>query len=412
MNRWIFWWRQFTRELWVRALAYAAFGVAAALAAVFARPFVPQGLADRFGGESVEQILTILASSLLAVATFSLGAMVTAYTAVSSAATPRVARLVTGDQSTQTSLATFVGAFLYAIVGLIAVNAHYYGTEGRAVIFLTSLIVVGLVAWRLLSWISRLSSLARLGHMIDLVEDRTRDAMKAARADPHMGGRPGRVTGGVEVTARRAGSVLNVDRDHLQAVAGRLDAEIEIVARPGKLVGRGQPLARVSVAVGPEERDRIGDAFAIGRGRSFDQDPRFGLVVLGEIAARALSPGVNDPGTAVEVMGAGLRLMEGWAQSGEGADSEGADGEPPCPRLRVAPLSPADLLEDVFGPSMRYGAGDLIAAVRLQKVLGLLALGGGPVGVAAATMARTARARSLKAMPDATDRARLKAAGA
>ena len=147
-------------------------------------------------GESVESILTILASSLLGVATFSVGAMVTAYTSVSSAASPRVAALVTSDEETQKSLATFVGAFLYAIVSVTAINAHYYGQNGRAILFLFSLAMVGLVAFRLLAWINRLSSLARVGHMIELVESYARDALEQRRDLPRLGGRAGGLAAG------------------------------------------------------------------------------------------------------------------------------------------------------------------------------------------------------------------------
>ncbi|MDP3402215.1 MAG: DUF2254 family protein, partial [Brevundimonas sp.] len=110
MNRWLFYWRKLTRQLWVRATAYAGFGIGAALIAAWGAPFVPSEMAERIGNESVEEILTILASSLLAVATFSVGAMVTAYTSVASSATPRVAALVTADDRTQKALSTFVGA--------------------------------------------------------------------------------------------------------------------------------------------------------------------------------------------------------------------------------------------------------------------------------------------------------------
>ena len=101
MNRWLFFWRKMRRQLWVRATAYAAAGVAAAMLAAALAPWVPKEVAARLGGQSVESILTILASSLLGVATFSVGAMVTAYTSVSSAASPRVAALVTSDDETQ-----------------------------------------------------------------------------------------------------------------------------------------------------------------------------------------------------------------------------------------------------------------------------------------------------------------------
>ena len=69
MNRWLFFWRKMRRQLWVRATAYAVAGVAAALLAAALAPWVPQEMAERLGGESVESILTILASSLLGVAT-------------------------------------------------------------------------------------------------------------------------------------------------------------------------------------------------------------------------------------------------------------------------------------------------------------------------------------------------------
>ena len=408
MNRWLFIWRRTTRELWFRAGLYAVFGVFAALAAVVAAPLVPTEMADRFGGESVEQVLTILASSLLAVATFSLGAMVTAYTAVSSAATPRVASLVTGDEGTQKSLATFVGAFLYAIVGVTAINAHYYAAEGRAVLFLISLVVVGLVAFRLLAWINRLSRLARLGHMIELVEDLAARALCVAATHPNLGGRPGRLGAeAVAVLSSATGYVQNVDPDHLQRAAEAFDTEVEVVAMPGIFVRRGEVLCRIGLPGADQTlQDRVCTAFTLGRSRSFDQDPRFGLTVLGEIAGKALSPAVNDPGTAVEVATTGVRLLDAWSRA---RDDVSADARVTHDRLRTPDLIEVDMLDDVFGPLIRYGAGDLRVAIVLQQALGSLASEGGSLGRAAALLGKEALKRSFAAMASSQDRARLKA---
>ena len=49
-----------------------------------------------------------------------------------------------------------------------------------------------------------------------------------------------------------------------------------------------------------EDAEAIAATFVIGGSRVFDQDPRFGLLVLSEIASRALSPAVNDPGWGQE----------------------------------------------------------------------------------------------------------------
>lgn len=403
MNRWRFYWLRLIRELWVRATAYAALGVGAALIAAVGARWVPDAMADRLGGESVEEILTILASSLLAVATFSVGAMVTAYTAVSQGATPRVAALVTSDGQTQKSLATFVGAFLYAIVAVTAINARYYGEGGRAILFLVSLAVVALVAYRLLAWINRLSSLARVGHMIDMVEERAREALEARRRRPFLGGGPGALKTGCLILSETTGYVQNVDPDHLEATAADRDCRVQILAAPGAFVRRGEPLARISLA---QADDRVcadfRSAFAVGGARSFDQDPRFGLIVLSEIAAKALSPGVNDPGTAIQVIGAGVRLLDTWLHPPAGSETSS------CTRVLAPPVAEADLLDDVFGPIARYGAGDVPVTMRLLKALRSLAATPGPMQHPARHMARELLERARQALPIPADVARVR----
>jgi len=389
MNRWLFLWARLRSQVWVRATLYAVFGCLAALAAALGAPFVPREMAERLGGESVEALLNILASSLLAVATFSLGAMVSAYTAMSQSATPRVAALITSDGSTQKSLSTFVGAFLYAVVATTAVNANYYGAEGRAVLFVTSLIVVVLVAVRLLSWISRLSSLARLSHMIELVEDRTTRALESL---PAVAPRPHEVVAGPTVSSPRTGYVQNVDRRALQAAAEARDLRIEILAPTGAFVRQGEPLCRVA-GDAADAVDEIRSAFVLDRGRTYEQDPRHGLTVLGEIGARALSRAVNDPGTAIEIVGVAVRVLDGWARTDP---SPVKRDRAACDRLSEAPIHPADLLDDVYGPIVRHGSQELSVAIRMQKALRSLAAADSVLTGPAMDLSRQAARRALR----------------
>lgn len=368
MDRWLFAWRRLRRRLWFRASLYALAGVIAALAAVAGAPWVPEEVAERLGGESVEEILTILASSLLAVATFSLGATVTAYTAVSASVTPRAAVLVTSDEGTQKALATFVGAFLYAIVAVTAINAGYYGPEGRAIIFLVSLAVVALVAFRLLAWIGRLSDLARMGHMIAVIEEACARGLGDRLRRPRLGGVAGALKTGLDIPSSRTGYVQNVDPDVLKDAAETADCRLQVLAPPGRFVRRGDPLVRLEAgSCDGKLRRRLLAAFTIGQSRSFDQDPRHALVVLGEIAARALSPGLNDPGTAIQIIGSGVRLLDDWARPAE--TIQPASG---CTRILAPALDPADLLDDILGPIGRHGASDPAVMIRLRKALASL----------------------------------------
>ncbi|EFY1801554.1 DUF2254 domain-containing protein, partial [Escherichia coli] len=103
--------------------------------------------------------------------------------------------------------------------------------------------------------------------------------------------------------------------------------------------------------------------------RSFAQDPRFCLSVMAEIACRALSPAVNDPGTAIDVIGRGVRILSAYAQN------KSDEIEVKYPSVHVAPLQNNDLLEDFFSPVARDGASMREIQIRVLKGLSMLSKG-------------------------------------
>ena len=236
------------------------------------------------------------------------------------------------------------------------------------------------------------------------VEAEARQALCRRAARPFLGGVEGRIESGATIAASRTGYVQNVDPERLQALAADADCRVEILAMPGTLVRRGEPLARVGVkALTDEALEDWQGAFAVGHSRSFDQDPRYGLIVLGEIAARALSPGINDPGTAIQVVAAGLRLLDEWEQARTDPDPVS------CDRILAPALDPADLLEDVLATTARYGAGDVGAAVRLRRVMASLAANPGPFREPARRMARDQLERVRSGPSTRADRSQIEA---
>ena len=94
ISKWQWLLAQLSRKLWIRAALFALAGVLTALFAASLERLLPAALTFSIGGESVGHILNILASSMLTVTTFSLGVMVSAYSAASNSATPRATQLV------------------------------------------------------------------------------------------------------------------------------------------------------------------------------------------------------------------------------------------------------------------------------------------------------------------------------
>lgn len=365
---------QFSRKLWVRAAAYAVLGAGIVPLARLIGPFIPADLVDLTGAGSVRSILNILASSMLAVTTFSLSIMVAAYGSAAQAVTPRAVALLLQDRTSQTVLSTFIGAFLFGLVGIIAIEAHAFQPSGLLVLFLTTILVILLVVVALIRWISHLTTFGRLSDASQRVERATTLALRQRAKQPSLGGVPSLRTdpppGFRPVFSKRTGYLLHIDMPKLSscATAASVPGEepvVQVASLPGSFVHPASPLMWVAPSIAETTEKDLCDAFSIGDDRSFDQDPRFGLCVLTEIAERALSPAVNDPGTAIDILGRAVRIFALWLEREPVAVA--------FPRVSVPPLLVADLFDDVFPAIARDGAAVFSVQMRLQKTLLALA---------------------------------------
>ncbi len=397
IDRLIFFLNRLREHLWVRPLVVCLVSIAGVFALKFADRTPLRGIAPDISMESIEILLSIMASSMLVVATFTVGSMVAAYASTSNTATPRSFRLVIADDVSQNALSTFIGAFIFSIVALAAAKNDFFQTAGRFALFIVTASVFALVVVTFVKWVDRIARLGRLGTTIDKVEDATTAALLRRRKAPTLGGaaRQQPPQGGAPVFAPTIGYVQHVDIESLQAFATETRSRVVVAALPGTFAAPDRPLAYISGNEDEVDDTRVTQAFAIGGERVFDNDPRFGLVVLSEIAGRALSPGINDPGTAIDIIGTLVRLFSLWIEPVEADDAP----EPAYDRVEVPEISVHDLFDDAFTAIARDGAGIVEVAIRLQKALESLAsLDDAAVREAAIHHARMALKRSEKAL--------------
>ena len=105
ISRWKWMLKQTFKKLWFRATLFAIVAIITALLSILFKSMIPESVSVKVGAEAVDNILNILASSMLAVTTFSLSIMVTAYGSATTNVTPRATRLVVEDVTTQNVLA-------------------------------------------------------------------------------------------------------------------------------------------------------------------------------------------------------------------------------------------------------------------------------------------------------------------
>lgn len=405
MDRFRFFLNRLRDRLWVKPLAVCLVSILAAIVAKLADYTALAGLVPVITQDTVESLLSIMAGSMLGIAVFSVASMVSAYASASSTATPRSFPLVVADDVSQNALSTFVGAFVFSIVSLFAVTNGYFETAGRFVIFVLTVIVFAVVVVIFIRWTDRIARLGRMGPTIDKIEAAAARALRRRRDAPTLHGVPLRSPWrGRPVFAASVGYVQHIDMAALQAWAEKAQGQVQVAALPGTFATPTRPLAYVSSSRTEEETEpdceAVAKAFQIGDDRLFDDDPRFGLVVLAEIADRALSPAVNDPGTAINVSGTLVRLFVLWSKPVDAPDEDA----PYYDRIEVPELSVRDMFDDAFMPIARDGAAMVEVMIRLQKALGALAaLGNAQMREAAEFHSLVALKRAQEALNVAED---------
>ncbi len=389
-------------RLWVKPLVFGVLSVGGTFIARLADDAGLSGVLPEVTLESVESLLSIMASSMLVIATFAVGSMVAAYASASTGATPRSIPLVIADDVTQNALSAFIGAFIFSIVSLIAVQNEMFDSAGRFAIFVLTLLVFAIVIITFVRWVDRIARLGRVVNTIEQVEKAAGDALDRRRHAPTLGAltvSPHQAEGkGVSVYSSTVGYVQHIDLETLQSCAKAHSCRVMVTALPGSFVSAGRPLLRIEECIDECETfkpDAFTRAFTINPNRTFEDDPRFGLLALSEIADKALSPGINDPGTAINVIGTLVRLFTLWQSPLEKDKLQAITYD----RVSVPELVIDDLFDDAFTAIARDGAGIVEVAIRLQKAFRALAETDDKAMVAAAKKhSRTALNRSKHAM--------------
>ncbi len=267
---------------------------------------------------SARDLLTSLAGATITVAGVVFSITMVALQLAASQLSPRVLHGFRRDRRQQHTMAAVVGTFTFSIVGVANTEAmrEAVGEEVMPNATVTLGVILAVVA--ILAIVAFIDRAARSIQATDVIRRTTLETR--ARVDRVFPSERARTQGpdpedveypeGAmrEVRARHDGWVQQIDDAYLlQALPPGSTARVDV--RAGAFVVETQPLATLWL-VGEEHRAqdpdavarRVSRAFAIGRSRTLQQDVDFGLRQLVDIGLRAMSPSVNDPTTAYEVL--------------------------------------------------------------------------------------------------------------
>jgi uncharacterized membrane protein len=367
--------RQIGRKLSVRAGAFAVLAIVAALVAKLLSPYVPEEFSDLIGGDAVDNILRVMANSMLLVTTFALSTMVAAFSSATQKSIPRSTTWIIDDAKSHNAISIFLGAFIYSVVALIAMSAEYYSSEGKAILMGITSLVLAAVIWVIIRWVEVLKNMGLVSETIKHLEGFTIEALRERTKHPAFGCTPLRELPdrSVTLTADGVGHLQHIDLEELSRIAEKLGANFYVTTDVGDFVYQGRPLLEISPEqeVAEGTRQKIRDCFTLGSNRTFEGDPYYCLTVLSGIGQHALSPSVNDPGTAIDVIGSLVRVLSFWASA---STTCRAEDDARFHRLHLRTLETHALFEAAFYNIAFEGANQIQVVRALQEGLNALAL--------------------------------------
>ncbi len=306
---------------------------------------------------------------------------------------PRLLRRFMYDLPTQITLGVLLSTSLYCLLVLRIVEHDEGGPAAPHFSVLLAVIFSVLSMAMLIMFIHHVAMLIQAPHVVAAVAGDLDDAIDrlfpeqigdAAGDEPRKNDegrdqatRPGE--NGLVVRSTGDGYIQAIDEDGLMQFACERDLLLRLHSRPGNFIATGSPLADVCTFGEPFAEDSNADDLTatlngtviLGIRRTPRQEVECAIEELVEVAVRALSPGINDPFTAmncIDRLGAALgRLSERKLPTAYRCDDEG------CLRMIVHPVSFANALDAAFNPIRQYGHNSVAVTIRLLEALASVA---------------------------------------
>ena len=264
-------WMRKMSELWgnlaVRSGIYAAVALLSPVVIKAIGPWVPAQFADLAAAGALGDVLTLIASNMLTIVTFSLSTMVASLSLILSSAPPRATALIARDTRAQRALSTFVGAFVFSIASFFALSSGTFDGKDRFVLLCLMTTVLTCVIWTIVRWIGHLAGMGQLHNVIghgtraarlSIMENDFLFVLDAAetRLSPLL-------THEVRL-ADHCGFIQRIEYGRLAELGDQHDVMICVHVAPGNFVQPGTVLLSISGLLDETSLDSAREVFQIG----------------------------------------------------------------------------------------------------------------------------------------------------
>ena len=255
------------------------------------------------GGTGARTLLGAVASSTIGVAGTVFSITIAALSLAAGQMGPRLLRNFTHDRGNQFTLGAFLGTFCYALMVLRSVRTQSEGEFVPHLSMSVGILLAFVCVGTLVYFVGHMAGRINVDTVIELVSGEVRAAIKRIGTREPQAQLPAISTwhDAAVVSDVRHGYVEHIDTDRLADWADARQTRVRLLVRAGDYVFPGAAIALAAPAV-QGLAEAISDATTLKAERSSADDLEYSVRQLVEVAVRALSPGINDPHTAMSAL--------------------------------------------------------------------------------------------------------------
>lgn len=269
----------------------------------------------RSGPEASLAIVGTLVGSLITVAGVTFSITIVSLTLASSQFGPRLLRNFLQSNASQLTLGALVGSFVYGVLIMPGIGEDWQVGEAHPSVMLMIALAcfcVCMIVYYIHHVATSIQADALVAAVYEELEQRIeslpeRSGRVLERAAPNWAGKS------IKILSHRSGYVTAASCEGALSWAKECNLQVRFMKRAGKFVSKGEVLVEVFGDVDKADAiDKVKEVVFIGSKRTPEQDLEFLVDQLVEVAMRAISPGINDPNTAlvcIDYLGASIRLL-------------------------------------------------------------------------------------------------------
>ena len=386
MKKIFFKWSELKATFWFVPVIIIFFSILLSVSLVYIdglNNFTQEGLGRFFfvnSSDSARSILSTISGAMMGVAGTVFSITLVALTLASSQFGPRLIKNFMYVRLNQVVLGSYISTYLYCLLILIAIKEGSEYTFIPSISILVAILAAIINIVLLIIFIHQIAISIQADNVVsdisELIFDQMKTSFPVKREEEEENNEsidPSSSISGYQkqvfIKSPKSGYLQYVGSEALLEIITKNDALLELYQRPGKHLVEGVEIGLLFTNGGWEENEfeKITKQFVIGRAKTSQQDLEFSIHQMVEIAARALSPGVNDPYTAIACIDNLTTIMCYLAQAK--FPPKYRFDEKGNLRLIVDTLEFEGVLDAAFNQIRQFSGGSAAVIIRLMEAL-------------------------------------------